>query len=66
MQEIFVALILLFDVSTGQLIGAATAATDNLAACEAIVAHTVTRARDDLQVYVEGGCIQTLLIAAPQ
>lgn len=66
MQEIFIALILMFDASTGQLIGAATAATDSLPTCEAIVSQTMERAKEDMQIVLDGGCMAAPLLVTKQ
>lgn len=64
MQEIFIAIILIFDASTGMVLGASSAAFEDKAVCEAAVAHTLQRAQNDLQIHVEGGCLATPLIGA--
>jgi len=63
-QEIFIAIILIFDASTGTVLGAGTAAFEDKAVCEAVVADTLQRAQSDLQIHVEGACTATPLIGA--
>jgi hypothetical protein len=62
MQEIFVAIIMIFDAATGQLAGAATAAFADKATCETVVAQTIQRSQGDMQIAVEGECIATPLL----
>jgi len=64
MQEIFIASIMIFDVSTGQPLGIATAAFESEKACMQAVAETTIRAQDDLRIRVEGGCTATVVIPA--
>lgn len=64
MQEIFIAIILIFDAQTSQLAGAATAAFTDRAVCEAEVARITERAAADMTIAVEGECLATSPIGA--
>lgn len=64
MQEIFIALILIFDVSAGLPIEAAAAGFTDKEVCEQVVAATLDRARSDLQIHVEGMCLTGPLIGS--
>lgn len=64
MKTIFVALIFVFDVTTGQPLGVQTAAFDEEQLCLQVVSQTVARASEDMTIYVEGGCVETPIITA--
>jgi len=66
MQEIFVAIIMTFDVQSGQLLEVGAAAFDNPATCAAVVERVKTKAAADMQVYVEASCIEAPLFTAAE
>ena len=62
MKEIFVAIIMIFDVQTGQPLDAGIAAFDNRAACEAMVTRIAAKAAGDMLVVVDAQCVATPLV----
>lgn len=64
MQEIFIALIFIFDVQSGQPIEAGTAAFVEREVCEVMVDRIKENAAADLTIYVEAECVSAPLIGA--
>lgn len=63
MKEIFVAVIFLFDVQTGQPLDAGGYAFDSREICEGAVARIKEKAAADMTVFVEAQCVATPLIS---
>lgn len=66
MHEIFVAIIFLFDASTGQPLQAVTAAFEDDWMCQYAVSQVLDKAAQDMTIQAEGRCYATQLIPSAE
>lgn len=66
LQEVIIAIIMAFDVQSGQNIGVMTAAFEDESDCWAMVRHVNKLAEEDVMLHVEGTCTRVTVVEKMQ